>query len=71
MTPLNSILGVLDLQDKEKANEVAAAVHKQLDEDDEKKTVTAHVEVQDTKNATYRKKVPQECGPQFQGRRSR
>ncbi|KAJ6140885.1 hypothetical protein N7497_011778 [Penicillium chrysogenum] len=38
-------------EDKEKANEVAAAVHKQLDEDDEKKTVTAHVEVQDTKNA--------------------
>ncbi|KUM57394.1 hypothetical protein ACN42_g9792 [Penicillium freii] len=38
-------------EDKEKANEVTAAVHKQLDEDDEKKTVTAHVEVQDTKNA--------------------
>ncbi|KAJ5286051.1 hypothetical protein N7524_001357 [Penicillium chrysogenum] len=38
-------------EDKEKANEVAAAVHKQLDEDDEKKTATAHVEVQDTKNA--------------------
>ncbi|KAJ5517299.1 hypothetical protein N7527_008859 [Penicillium freii] len=38
-------------EDKEKANEVTAAVHKQLDEDDERKTVTAHVEVQDTKNA--------------------
>ncbi|KAJ5962535.1 hypothetical protein N7501_007476 [Penicillium viridicatum] len=38
-------------EDKEKANEVAAAVHKQIDEDDEKKTVTAHMEVQDTKNA--------------------
>ncbi|CAG7966026.1 unnamed protein product [Penicillium nalgiovense] len=38
-------------EDKEKANEVAAAVHKQLDEDDEKEKVTAHVEVQDTKNA--------------------
>ncbi|KAJ5196073.1 MFS sugar transporter [Penicillium cf. viridicatum] len=38
-------------EDKEKANEVAAAVHKHLDEDDEKKNVTAHLEVQETKNA--------------------
>ncbi|KAJ5943463.1 hypothetical protein N7516_003631 [Penicillium verrucosum] len=38
-------------EDKEKANEVSAAVHKQLDEDDEKKTATAHVEVEDIKNA--------------------
>jgi hypothetical protein len=38
-------------EDKDKANEVAAAVHKQLDEDDEKKKATAHVEVQETKNA--------------------
>ncbi|KAJ5174041.1 MFS sugar transporter [Penicillium coprophilum] len=36
---------------KEKANEVAAAVHKQLDRDDEKERATAHVEVQETKNA--------------------
>ncbi|KAJ5139036.1 uncharacterized protein N7515_003884 [Penicillium bovifimosum] len=35
---------------KEKANEVAAAVHKQLDADDEKNQETAHVEVRDTKN---------------------
>lgn len=38
-------------EDKDKANEVAAAVHKQLDEDDEKKQVAAHVEVQETKSA--------------------
>ncbi|KAJ5964351.1 MFS sugar transporter [Penicillium vulpinum] len=38
-------------EDKDKTNEVAAAVHKQLDEDDEKKNVTAHVEVQVAKNA--------------------
>jgi hypothetical protein len=38
-------------EDKDKANEVAAAVHKHLDEDDEKKNVTAHVEVQETKIA--------------------
>ncbi|OOQ81876.1 putative MFS sugar transporter [Penicillium brasilianum] len=38
-------------EDKEKANEVAAAVHKQLGEGDEKKQVTEHVEVQETKSA--------------------
>ncbi|KAJ5817487.1 MFS sugar transporter [Penicillium robsamsonii] len=38
-------------EDKDKANEVAAAVYKQLDEDGEKKAVTAHVEIQETKNA--------------------
>ncbi|KXG46868.1 Major facilitator superfamily domain, general substrate transporter [Penicillium griseofulvum] len=35
-------------EDKEKANQVAAAVHKQIDEDDNK-NVTAHVELQETK----------------------
>ncbi|KAJ5984750.1 MFS sugar transporter [Penicillium canescens] len=38
-------------EDKDKADEVAAAVHKQLDEDDEKKKVTAHVEIQENKNS--------------------
>jgi hypothetical protein len=38
-------------EDKEKANEVAAAVHKQLDGGDEKNRGTAHVEVQEIKNA--------------------
>ncbi|KAJ5389306.1 MFS sugar transporter [Penicillium cataractarum] len=38
-------------EDKEKANEVAAAVHKQLGEDDEKAKATEHVEVQETKSA--------------------
>jgi hypothetical protein len=38
-------------EDKDKAEEVAAAVHKQIDGDDQKKTVTEHVEVQETKYA--------------------
>ncbi|KAJ5185400.1 Major facilitator superfamily domain general substrate transporter [Penicillium cf. griseofulvum] len=38
-------------EDKDKANQVAAAVHKRIDEDDENKNVTAHVEVQESKNA--------------------
>ncbi|KAJ5776238.1 MFS sugar transporter [Penicillium nucicola] len=38
-------------EDKDKANEVSAAVHKQIDQDDEKKTGTAHVEVQETRTA--------------------
>jgi hypothetical protein len=38
-------------EDKDKANEVAAAVHEQIDEDGEKKQATAHVEVSETKSA--------------------
>lgn len=38
-------------EDKDKANEVAAAVHKQLGEDGEKKQDTAHVEIQESKSA--------------------
>ncbi|KAJ5698854.1 MFS sugar transporter [Penicillium macrosclerotiorum] len=38
-------------EDKDKANEVAAAVHKQLGEDDEKKKGTSHLEIQETKSA--------------------
>jgi hypothetical protein len=38
-------------EDKDKADEVAAAVHKQLDGDDEKKLTTTHVEVQENKSA--------------------
>ncbi len=38
-------------EDKNKADEVAAAVHKQLGEDAEKQPATAHVEVSETKSA--------------------
>ena len=38
-------------EDKNKADEVAAAVHKQLGEDAEKKLDTAHVEVSEAKSA--------------------
>lgn len=38
-------------EDKAKANEVAAAVHKQLGEDNEKKPAAAHAEIQETKSA--------------------
>jgi hypothetical protein len=38
-------------EDIDKAEEVAAAVHKQLGGDDQKKMITEHVEVQETKNA--------------------
>ncbi|KAL4897322.1 general substrate transporter, partial [Aspergillus ambiguus] len=38
-------------EDKTKANEVAAAVHEQIDENGEKKQVTAHVEVRETHSA--------------------
>lgn len=38
-------------EDKDKAKEVAAAVHKKLDDDDDKKQDTAHLEIQETKSA--------------------
>lgn len=38
-------------EDQDKAKEVAAAVHKKLDDEDDKKQDTAHLEVQETKSA--------------------
>jgi hypothetical protein len=38
-------------EDKDKAKEVAAVVHKHLDEDDENKRATTHVEVQETRSS--------------------
>ncbi|CAI7643805.1 MFS sugar transporter [Penicillium manginii] len=38
-------------EDKDKANEVAAVVHKHLDNDDEPKRAATHVEVQETKSS--------------------
>ncbi|KAJ5387868.1 MFS sugar transporter [Penicillium cosmopolitanum] len=38
-------------EDKDKAREVAAVVHKHLDEDDENKRATTHVEVQETRSS--------------------
>lgn len=38
-------------EDREKANEVAAAVHKQLDGDEERKNDTTHVEVHEAKHS--------------------